>query len=161
MAINKRNGRPAAGVKLLLNKMNSTAQEVRLGNLLDGQKGSVRAIYDFAKSGGAVGAINLLDEEGNVASLPDNAIITHTTIDVITDPTSGGSATISVGSSAADDILTATAIASVTGILDGIQDGTATNMIKTTAETDLTITVAVAALTAGKLIVFVDYVVSE
>jgi hypothetical protein len=161
MAINKRNGVEAAGVKLLLNKMNSTAAKVRLGSLLDGQKGSVRAKYDFATQGGAVSTINLLDEEGNAVKLPDNAIITDVIIDVITAPTSGGSATIAVGAVASNDLLGATAIASFTGILQGVPDDAVANMIKLSAEATLDMTIATAALTAGKFIVFVDYVVSE
>jgi hypothetical protein len=93
MAINKRNGVEAADVKLLLNKMNSVASKVRLGSLVDGQKGSVKAKYDFTVQGGAVGAVNLLDEEGNVAKLPDNAIITNCIIDVVTAPTSASTPT--------------------------------------------------------------------
>jgi len=161
MAINKRNGEEAAGIKLLLNKMNSVASKVRLGSLLDGQKGSVRAKYDFAVQGGAVGAISLLDEEGNAVTLPDNAIITNAIIDVITPPTSASTPTIAVGVAAANDLKTATAIASFTGILQGIPDGTVAAAIKTEAEETLTMTIAGTTLTDGKFIVFADYVVSE
>jgi len=161
MAINKRNGESAAGIKLLLNKMNSVAAKVRLGSLIDGQKGSVRALYDFAVQGGSPSAHSLVDEEGNAVTLPDNAIVTNALIDVVTAPTSAGSATIAVGIVAADDLKAATAIASFTGLIDGVPDNTAANAIKLSAEGTLDMTIATAALTAGKFYAFVDYVVSE
>lgn len=161
MAIQKRNGVEANGVKLLLNKMNSVASKVRLGSLLDGQKGSAKGKYDFAVQGGAVSTIKLLDEEGQAVKLPDNAIITNCIIDVVSNPTSASTPTIAVGIAATNDLKTATAIASFTGIIQGIPDNAVANAIKLTAEKDLTMTIAGTTLTGGKFLVFVDYVVSE
>ena len=146
-----------------LNKMNNLAKKYSLGTLLGAQQDIldniqervVKAQYDFATLGGAVGDISL----GVV--IPVDAIITDVVIDVLTAPTSGGAATIAVKAQTAADLLAATAIASVTGILQGVPTaGTIASAIKTTAARTVTITVAVAALTAGKFNVLVKYVLS-
>ncbi|NET97612.1 hypothetical protein, partial [Okeania sp. SIO1H2] len=69
-------------------------------------------MYDFAIHGGAISTITL-----DTATIPDNAIITGAYVDVLTDPTSGGSATIALGLNTTTDVLAATAIASVTGVV--------------------------------------------
>ena len=117
--------------------------------------GIVKATYDFSAHGGAIGDVAL------DLKLPDNAIVYQGLIDVITDPTSGGSATVALKIEGTADLLAATAIASVTGQLDTIPDGTATNAVKLTAERTLTVTVATAALTAGKFHVYLSYFLSE
>lgn len=161
MAINRKNGEAASDVVNLLNKMNSTAQKVRLGNLIKRQKGSVCGKYDFAVQGGAVGSINLIDEEGNAVKIPDNAIVTNAIIDVVTQPTSASTPTVAVGIASTTDILTGTAIASVTGILQGTPANTVATAIKMAAENTLTTTVAGTTLTGGKFYVHVDYLLSE
>lgn len=160
-ALRNANGVPRADAKDLLNKNGTVANKVRLGNVLDNQLGAVQGHYSFAVSGGAVGAITLKDDDGAALKLPANAVITNVIIDVVTAPTSLGSATISVGAVSAADLLAATAKASFTGKIQGLPDGAVANMIKLTAEKTLTITVGTAALTAGKFNVIVEYVVSE
>lgn len=116
----------------------------------------VVATYDFAKHGGAVGDITLDD-----AVLPDNAIITKVFFDVLTAPTSGGAATVAFKVASAGDLKAATAIASWTGLVDGVPADTAATMIKLSADQLVKATVAVAALTAGKIKVCIEYVQSE
>lgn len=117
--------------------------------------------YDFSVSGGAVGVISLLDCNSRAATLPKGAIITSAYIDVLTAPTSGGSATIAVGTGqAANDLKAALAIASYTGIVAGIPVGSAATAVKLTADGQLQISIATAALTAGKLNVIVEFMVS-
>jgi hypothetical protein len=113
--------------------------------------GYVKATYDFAEHGGVVGAIPL------DLTLPAGAIIYNGFANVVTDPTSGGSATVAISIQGANDLLTATAIASVTGALDLVPDGTAAETIVLTTDKTLTVTVAVAALTAGKIDVYLQY----
>lgn len=161
MAIQKKNSNEYSDVKLLLNKMNATAQKIRLGDLLDAQKGCAKGEYDFSVSGGTAGTISLLDEAGEAVKLPDNAIVTNAFIDVITQPTSSGTPSISVGLVSTTDIKGATAIASFTGLIDGVPDNTAANMIKTTSEQTLDMTITGPDLTAGKFFVLVDYIVTE
>lgn len=122
----------------------------------------VKCSYNFATQGGAVGAISLLDEDGRACTLPNKAIIRDALLDVVTAPTSGGSATIAFGSGqATNDLKAATAIASLTGLVAGVPVGTAATAIKLTADRSPTLTVAVAALTAGKINVLIQYQISE
>ena len=117
--------------------------------------GIAKATYDFSVHGGAVGDIAL------DLKLPDNAIVYQGLIDVVTDPTSGGAATVALQIEGTADLLAATAIASVTGQLDTVPDGTAANVVKLTAEQTLTAVVATAALTAGKFHVYLFYFLSD
>lgn len=120
-----------------------------------GLGGTVKATYDFAVHGGAVGDIAL------DLKLPANAIVYDGLIDVVTTPTSGGSATVALRIEGTADLLAATAIASVTGQVKPTTDGTAGNAIKLTAERTLMATVATASLTAGKMHIFLTYFLSE
>lgn len=108
-----------------------------------------RAKYDFAVDGGAVG---LITPKINV-DIPDNAIILFG----ILNPTTalvGTSSTIAVGTSAgssASSLKAATAEAtySIDAVLATVPVCTAASAVKMTAKGKVTITVAVAALTAG------------
>ena len=115
--------------------------------------------------------------------IPDNAVITNVFIDVVTTFTSAtDAATLAVHAQSANDIVAALAISNATNIWDaGIRgskigtyalDGNALtqiamgaavagSMLKLTAERELTVTVAVEALTAGKLVVYVEYLLGE
>ena len=120
----------------------------------DNLKGCGSAIYDFAVDGGAVSTITL------PLVIPDNAIITEAHVDVLTDPASGGSATIALGLNTTTDLLAATAIASVTGILNllpGVAD-TPVAPLKLTAERQLQMTIGTAALTAGKVAIYLEWI---
>lgn len=158
MAIKLNNGVPVADAKDLLNKMNSTAQKVRLGELVKAQKGSVIAIYDFAVLGGAVGAKNLLDENGVTVELPDNAVITNVLIDIITPIVStGNNGTVALGANTANDLLLAVDGDTLSGVAAGIPVGTAATAVKLTAARTLTMTIGTNAFTAGKFAVLVDF----
>lgn len=117
------------------------------------------ATYSFAVDGGAVGVITPL----NNFKLPANAVVTNAGLECTTAMTSGSSATISVGLSGtgggAAVLLAATAVASMTGRLQSaVVPQTASGWKKiTTASGQLTLTVAVAALTAGVCEVYVNY----
>ncbi len=112
-----------------------------------------KATYDFAVDGGATTLIT--PAAGVNYIIPSGSIIIGGVIDILTTFTSGGSATISVGLSAgasgAAALKAATAVASWTaGLMAIIPLFTAATMIKMTANGTVTLTVAVAALTAGK-----------
>jgi hypothetical protein len=161
MAIRKMNGVEAADAKLLLNKMNSTAAKVRLGNLIGNQRGSVRGLYDFSVNGGAVGAISLLDEDGQVIKLPNKAIVTNVLIDIITAVVStGNNGTMALGLNTTTDLLAAVDGDTLSGVAAGIPVGTAATAVKLTAERTLTLTIGTNAFTAGKFAVHVDFLQS-
>lgn len=118
---------------------------------IDGLGGHVKVTYDFAVHGGAIGDIPL------ELTLPDNAIITGGFVDVLTAPLSAGSATVALKIQSAGDLIAATAKASFTGLLAIVPVNTAATAIKLTEERTLTVTVATAALTAGKFNIFLTY----
>ena len=113
-------------------------------------KGRYDFLYDFAEHGGAMSAITVWPK-----LIPPETIITHAAIRVVTAPV-GTNATVALKLLTAEDILAATAITSFT--LDALLVGvpvpqTASTWIATTAHTQLTVTIATAALTAGKFAV--------
>lgn len=115
--------------------------------------------------------------------VPDNAIITNIWWDVITTFTSAtDAATIAVHVESANDLVSAIAISDATNVWDaGIHAGKvgapnlgadaahdsqvevaalfAGTYLKLTAEREITATVAVEALTAGKAVFYVEYVI--
>lgn len=116
--------------------------------------------------------------------LPDNAVITRAWYDVITTFTTAGAdaGTIALSVQAANDIVAAIAVSAAGDVYDaGIRgtklgtyalDGNALSqiamgaavagsMLKLTAERELTATVATQALTAGKLVLYVEYFLGD
>lgn len=138
----------------------------------------VQARYDFAVHGGAVGDIGLR------VRLPKGAIIVNSFARVLTAFDSGGSATVAVKVESAADIFTASAmdgavwgatgfhlgkaryvpaidLGSGDGSDTAIDDSAAAAYVATTVERQLTLTVAVAALTAGKADICLQYIETE
>lgn len=140
-----------------VNEASDAGKRVHPKGFIDGfqTQRKIRATYDFDELGGAIGDIGL------GITLPKNALIKKGWIDVITDPTSAGAATLGLKLKTSEDVLANTAKASFTGFLDCIQDGAATNMIKLDADYELTLEVGIAALDAGKFHVFLEYDVSD
>lgn len=114
--------------------------------------------YDFAVDGGAAGALTLRGDN----SIPSGAYIVGGFLEVLTGVTSGGAATVAVNSNGAGDVVAAAAVSgapwSTTGIKSVIPAFTGATTVKTTAARSLAITIATAALTAGKFRVVVFYV---
>ena len=145
------------------NKLSAkVANDVLLGTVVDESKRVQRI---------TVAASSLTDGSAVLfgTAIPDNAIITRTWYDVTT--TFAGdvddSSTIKIGLEDQDnDVVAAIAISNVAnpwdaGQAEGIQDGTAANMIKLTAARQLAVTWtsnADAALSAGSMDVFVEWV---
>ena len=123
-----------------------------------------RATYDFAVDGGAISTIGL------GVTLPDNAIVVRAWYEVLTTLTSAtDAATVSLDIPVDDvaGILAAIAISNVAnpwdaGSFEAIQTGTVANFAnKCTAARELSITIAVEAVTAGKFILYAEYIVSD
>lgn len=123
-----------------------------------GSAGNAKMTYDFAVDGGAVSTIT----PTNSPTIPANAIILGGTIDITTTLTSGGAATIALGTSAGSSTTSlkgATAVASWSaGQLALVPVFTAATYVKLTAAGRPTLTIATAALTAGKFDVNLLYV---
>lgn len=134
----------------------------QMGTELDKTKNVIKCVYDFSVSGGAIGDISLKDVAGSDAIVPSGAIITKVLVHVVTAATSSGAATVALKSEGAADLLGATAVASLSlaAKLDGVPANTAATAIILTADRTIKATVAAFALTAGKIHVFVEYVLS-
>jgi hypothetical protein len=145
--------------------------ETRLGTLLDDSESGRRRVgvvrFEFDPSANALLrpiATYTLDQ-----TLPNKAIVTRSFYEVITTFTSAtDAATIALqNAQVANAYKSAVAISNGAnpwddGYHEGIQDGTAANFAaKLTAERAITIAVAVEALTAGKLVGWLEYVVSD
>lgn len=121
-------------------------------------------LYDFAVDGGAISSITLRGGGGLGSAIPAGSVITGGYIDVTTQLTSGGAATIAVTLEAAGDIVAATAVATWTtgqrNVLPADTSGSATTgtRVKTTVARSIVITIAAFALTAGKMTVVLEYV---
>jgi len=117
--------------------------------------------YDFAALGGAIGALNLTDQARADAKLPDNAVVTRAWLEGVTTPTSAGAATIALGfTGSAAAFKAATAYTDATFVADAASAANATVPLKTNAAAGVNViaTIAVAALTAGKFDVHVEYI---
>jgi len=105
--------------------------------------------YDFAKDGGAIGALDVL-------KVKDACVVRAAYFKVDTACTSGGSATLSLGISGdAAGLVAATAVASLTlgAVIDGASIGTG---YKLAADAVIQSAIATATLTAGKVSIVIE-----
>lgn len=111
--------------------------------------------YDFDVLTGAQGAYIV-----GAGRLPAGAIILDGIIHIVAACTSGGSATVAVSVVGANDLLTATAVASLTldALFDVVPVCTAATAIILTAAAGVTFTIATEDLTAGKIVCGLRYI---
>lgn len=129
-------------------------------------------VYDFAKDGGAQGAINLHAKD-NKAVLPVGAIIKAVTAKVVDAVTSGGSATVAWGNGNDADGYSgaAIAVASLTDnalfngwdnaaalLWDDTNDHPIPVYVDAAAAGQFIVTIGTANLTAGKMVFLVEYI---
>jgi len=126
-------------------------------------KSTFQFVYSFADLGGATGSIPLTQING---PLPANFLIQNSFIEVISGLTGGAGATgaLTTGQSAGD-LVVATLIAgapfSTTGVKVTIPLlGTIATWVKTSAQRSPALVVAVNAVTAGKLNLWIEGVMS-
>ncbi|NOS67382.1 MAG: hypothetical protein HOO67_03385 [Candidatus Peribacteraceae bacterium] len=115
-------------------------------------------LYDFAVDGGAVGNIDLSAKKSK-APLPLGAVVVRITRKVLTAPTSGGSATISVGDAGSTArYLALTAFDNAAFVAGVYAHSTGMPALLDAANKgQFGISIAVAALTAGKIAFHVEY----
>ena len=119
--------------------------------------GGAKATFDFAALGGAIAA------HGLAISIPAGGIVKRVFYVVRTTFVSAtDAATIALSIEAADDLVAAAAISVGTAFdaaapVATIADNAEANFIVATVERELTLTVAVEVLTAGKMDVYVEY----
>ena len=148
----------------LLPRLDNPTLKGYLGSML--KSASVKVgVYDQSSSSyssGATGTYDLLDAiTGQKVVVEAGSVIKHVFAYVQTAGTSGGAATLEVGySGSTAAIVPQTAVGSLTlnALLNGVPQGVAANMIARTADTDVTVTVGTAALTAGKVYVVMEIV---
>lgn len=143
--------------------MNPHGSVVGLGSILT--KESVRlvkGIYNFATQGGAVSTITLKTEDGVNAVIPAGALVHRVYVKTLTACTSGGSATISLDLVTTADMMAATAyssfVTSGNAMQDGKVDGTAGKIVSPSTDKAITMSIATAALTAGKFEVYALFI---
>lgn len=150
---------PTANTEFLLNKqMGSVGLKTNLGTVVRQAHTTAVGEWDYAQQGGAVGPISI------GVTLPNNAIIRNVLLDVITAPTSGGThTTLNLTSENGQDLVnSAIKSAFPVGRKNGIpQFGTLSSYIKLTGQRVVSLHIAGAACTGGKIKFFIDYVVSE
>ncbi|MBL0320679.1 MAG: hypothetical protein IPP74_15500 [Alphaproteobacteria bacterium] len=116
-------------------------------------------VYDFAVDGGAVSTIDLSAKQG-FAPLPSGAVVKSVHYKVVSALTSGGSATVSIGdANATARYLALTAFdnaAYAAGNVAAAAIGVPMN-VSAAARGQFGISIAVAALTAGKIVFFVEF----
>lgn len=126
----------------------------------NGVRRTARAVFDTATAANkGIGA------HGTGVYIPANAIIIGGVVEVNTTFADGAddSATIAISVKSANDIITATAISSGTSWDAGLHAITPKNNtpestgIKLATAKEITVTVAVKALTAGKMNIYLDY----
>jgi len=120
-----------------------------------------RAEYNFAVDGGAIGAI------ASKTVIPKNAIIIGGFVDVLTTCTTAGAdaGTMAISVESAGDIVSAIAVSNGANPWDAgrraiipKRNTPESTSIKATAARRVTFTIATQAFTAGRLIVYLEYV---
>ncbi len=143
---------------------------VQLGTQLQDKKVQLlRAQYSFAASGGALGTVNLLDVDGKKAVIPPGALVTSCYVETVSALGTGfGSPRVAFSSGIFGGDLKLDAALSPTyaaaGVADCIQTGSAATALKMPAlsnEYTPTMTITGAALTQGKINVWIEYLLSQ
>ena len=117
-----------------------------------------RVTYDVAVDTGTIGA-HLLG-----LSLPANSIITRSWFYTVTQFVDAGAGTVAISCEDANNIYSAADITGIAGgaFTSGVQDDAIGNFTGSIAAScEVTATVATAAQSAGKLILFIEYTVVE
>lgn len=137
----------------------------KMDKWLNQKRGVVKAVYDFAVQGGAVGSLSLKDENGDLIILPAGAIITQVYVHIITAFVStSNDGTIALTSNSTGDLLAAvdadTLPLSANHPSSGVPIGTAATMVILTAQRQIVLEIATHAMTAGKAAFFIEFVLS-
>ena len=146
-----------------LNKRSSVDRKYSTGTkLYDAQQFGVKGTWSFATHGATTATdLPLEDHEGNSVVLPTGAIIRDCLIDVVTQP-APDSVNVALSSSAVGDLKAGAFAASYpVSRIACTPVGTVGTMIKLASEGILKIRLGSETPTAGKINVWVEYVLSE
>lgn len=130
-----------------------------MGKLMDNNRLKLReVIYDFSIDGGAVGTINLQ------GYFPPKTLFVGAYMRALTDFNSGGAATVALGLNgvATNSLMAATAFGSLpTAGNAGRGVDLDAAPVYAAAESWITMTIAAAALTAGRAVIYVKYLEAD
>lgn len=146
-----------------INRKDRLNRSLSVGTLISGGQW-LKAQYSYAIQGGASGDVTLVDDEGLAVKLPSGAIIYDCLIDVLTQPASStSSGSLAFSSNAVADLKAAAFVASYTtsSRIACLPTGTVGSSVKMSSEATLKVRIGSEALTAGKVNIWVNYVVSE
>lgn len=119
----------------------------------------VKASYDFASEGGAIGAITLAGEDGKAVKIPAGSVITNCTKVVRTTLASGGAATLMLGTAEdTDAFVGATAFDNAAHVGTDVHSAAVPQKVGAGGDTSLVATIAGAVLTAGAFDLYVTYI---
>lgn len=162
--------RSAADVRFLLNHGYGAVPQLGMWEI-DKKEQVFHGQWSYARDGGASGSITLKDVDGKAGSLPAGAIVTDCILDVLVAPLSGNTyyPKIAIGTGATtQDLKLVTTTASYTvSEMACIPVGSAATAIKLAAAVTPVLyaaTVSVvptASLTAGKIDVFIKYLIGN
>jgi len=144
-----------------LNRLSGTAQKYSLGTALAKTPNVVIGKYSFAVQGGAVGSVFLLRDLNDSTSrvtIPDNAVIKQVYTDTLTSLTNSS---VSIGAVSTTDLVANSQATYFTGVQAGTPINTAATMIKLSADKDVKLSISNVALTAGKINVYIEYVLGD
>lgn len=137
--------------------VSGSSHEAFADNGIKGKSSSQEYIYDFAVSGGAIGNIDLSALKGGHA-LPSGALVKSVLCRMLTAFTSSGSATVSIGDAASTARAKAlTAFDNSAYNADALISYSTPYLVSSANAGKFGISIAVAALTAGKMSCVVDY----
>lgn len=150
-----------------LNRENKLSRDLARGTqLLNATQFGVRGkwVYDSSlASSSSVGAHNFVDAEGVAITLPNKAVVTNCLIDVVTKPLATGTKTlISLDLASTGDLKASSEKDNYqVGRIACIPTGTVATMIKLAAAKTPTLSITSEAVTAGKVFIWLQYVLSE
>jgi hypothetical protein len=137
-------------------QMGPVALKYSLGTQVKQAHNTAVGVFDVATSGGATGYHNV------GITLPAKSVIRKVWFDVVTAPTTAAPAAFIAFKATTDgDLKDSVGTGLWANRVDGELDGTVTEYLKLSTATVIKASVLTAALTAGKIKIFVDYVVSE
>lgn len=125
-----------------------------------------RVIFDYSGKDTAGANNSAIGTHGTGVYLPSKAVVTRAWYEVVSAFTSAAStATVALQAEGANDIKTATAVSDATlgttGFKEGVPDGTAAKFVQATQEREIKVVTAVQTLTAGRLVLLLEYAIGE
>lgn len=143
------------------NFMGKIPFDTRMGTKIRQAHNVAYGVFDFANFGGDISSTSF-----NVGILlPDNAVVRWAMFEILTSVTSGGSTDLcfQTGESACDlhAYQAKASWATSDAFQEGVPDNEEGNFIKLTAARQIKAVVSGASVTAGKIKVYLDYILSE